>query len=438
MGQRQRSPKVFFGWWTVIAGGVIDIWAAGFQVYGISALFKPISQSLGITRMQTSIVGSIGRLEGGIEAPITGWLTDKYGPKWILMFSVFLMSLALVLMYYANSLLAYLIIWGVLLGTGHNIYSLPVDTAISNWFVRLRGKALSLRWVLSGLSGVLVLPLIAWLLTVYEWRTVCVIGGVGMALIGFPLAWFLIKPKRPEYYGLLPDGARIREEGTALDQMVDRGRDYAAELEEVEFTARQAMITPAYWINLLVQSVHMLVGPVMSIHTIPFLTDMGIDPLKAAGMMSLMIGVSIPARFIGGYIADRLRIGQLRFLKGAAYFFQAVGIVVFLQYQTISMIFVWFILYGIGQGAGHTINPLIIARYFGRKAYGSIRGSLVMMSTPVGIIAPMYAGWVYDTSGSYISAFYLFGILLVVSAVLACFILPPKPPVQLSGIQKIL
>jgi OFA family oxalate/formate antiporter-like MFS transporter len=102
------------------------------------------------------------------------------------------------------------------------------------------------------------------------------------------------------------------------------------------------------------------------------------------------------------------------------------------------MVFIWFILYGIGQGAGHTINPLIIARYFGRKAYGSIRGSLIMMSTPVGIIAPMYAGWVYDTSGSYISAFYLFGILLVVSAVLACFILPPKQPAKLSDIRKIL
>ena len=438
MIKKSRFPKIFFGWWTVIAGGVIDIWGAGYQVYGISAFLKPISQELGFSRATMSIASSIGRLEGGLEGPAVGWISDRYGPKWPIMASVFCMALALILMNYVGSLWAFLLVWGVLLGTGHNLLSLPLDKAVTNWFVKKRGLALSIRWVLSGLSGVLVLPLIAWLIITQGWRMTCVIGGVVMALIGFPLAWFFVKQKRPEYYGLLPDGARVEPGLEAdIDAMIHRGMEYASSSEEIEFTARQALRTLAYWLMVGVQAVHMLVGPVMSIHCIPFLTDIGIDPLKAAGMMALMIGSSIPARFIGGLIADRMSRNHLRFLKGGAYLLQAIGVTVFLLNPTVAMIFVWFILYGIGQGAGATVNPLMLARYFGRKAYGSIRGTMTMVATPIGIVAPVYAGWIYDTTGSYMVAFVQFAVLLAVSGIIALFIFPPKPPAEISGIRKI-
>jgi nitrate/nitrite transporter NarK len=78
------------------------------------------------------------------------------------------------------------------------------------------------------------------------------------------------------------------------------------------------------------------------------------------------------------------------------------------------------------------------ARYFGRKAFGSIGGTSSMFVTPVGVIAPIYAGWVYDTTGSYMTAFTLFAVLLVVSASILPFIRPPKPPAQLTDVRQIL
>jgi len=436
--KKRRFPKLFFGWWTVIAGGVIDLWGAGYQVYGISALFKPISQELGFSRATTSIASSIGRLEGGLEGPITGWISDRYGPKWLVIGSVFLMAVSLVLMYYVNSLWAFLLVWGVILGTGHNILSLPLDKAITNWFVKKRGLAISIRWVLSGFSGVLVLPLIALLITTQGWRMSCVIGGVVMAIIGFPLAIFGVKQKRPEYYGMLPDGALV-EPGLENDinGMINKGVEYASDSEEIEFTARQALRTPAYWLTVSVQTVHMLLGPVMSIHLIPFLTDIGIGQLQAAGMMALMVGASIPSRFIGGLIADRLRKNHLRFLKGSSFLLQAIGVTVFLLNQSVAMIFVWFLLYGIGRGMGQTVNPVMVASYFGRKAYGSIRGSMMLVATPIGIAAPVYAGWIYDFTGSYMVAFIQLAVLIGLSGIVTFFVVPPKPPARISDIHSI-
>ncbi|MFC1953382.1 MFS transporter [Chloroflexota bacterium] len=439
MIKKREYPRVFFGWWTVIAGGVIDLWGAGFQVYGISALFKPIASELGFSRAQMTFPSSIGRLEGGLEGPLIGWISDKHGYKWLIMAGVFCMALALIMMNYVGSLWAYVLVWGVLLGTGHNMLASPIDKAITDWFVKKRGLALSIRWVLSGLSGVLVLPLIAWLITTQDWRMTCVIGGVVMVLIGFPLVLFGVKQKRPEYYGMLPDGARVETGLEAdTDAMIDKGVEYASSLGEIEFTARQALRTPAYWMIVGVQTVYMLMGPVMSIHLIPFLTDRGIDLIKAAGMMALMIGASIPSRFIGGLLADRLNINHIRYLKGGAYLLQALGVTVFLLNPTIEMIFVWFILYGIGQGSGQTVNPLMMARYFGRKAYGSIRGTMTVVATPIGIVAPVYAGWIYDTTGSYMTAFVQLAVLIAVAGIVTFFIFPPKPPTQISDVRKIL
>jgi len=97
-----RLHKVYFGWWTVLTGGLIALWGHGFHTYGFSALFKPISSELGFSRTVTSVAASIGRFEGGIEAPITGLITDRFGPRWIVILGIFCISLGLILMKYGT------------------------------------------------------------------------------------------------------------------------------------------------------------------------------------------------------------------------------------------------------------------------------------------------------------------------------------------------
>lgn len=435
-----RFPRIYFGWWTALAGGVLALWGYGYQAYGISALFKPISSELGFSRTATSVAASIGRFEGGFEAPIVGWMTDRFGPRWIVLCGVFFISVALVLMYFVHSLWSYYLVWGGLLAFSVNIaLSIPIDAAISNWFVRKRGVALSIKWAFSGLSGVVALPLIAWLINVQGWRMTCVTGGLVMAAVGLPLAWFFLKQRRPEYYGLLPDGAKMAEDEVAdVDQMIERGARYAAEVSEVEFTVKQVFRTRVYWLLIAVNSVNALISPAISIHTIPFLTDLGIDSLVAAGMMSVMLGTSVPARVFGGTIADRLDTGRLRFLLAGAYLLEFAGIGIFLLTRTVASIYIWYVLWGLGMGTAYVMNPVLRARYFGRKAYGSIQGFNSLILMPVGVIAPIYAGWVYDSTGSYISAFTSFVALLAAAIVLVMFARPPRPPEVITDIRRIM
>ncbi|MFC1957901.1 MFS transporter [Chloroflexota bacterium] len=185
-------------------------------------------------------------------------------------------------------------------------------------------------------------------------------------------------------------------------------------------------------------ALYSLVVTGLTIHFIAFLTDIGIEPIKAAGLLAIRAAVSIPARFFGGLISDRLKKGHLQFLLAGAYGLQGVGFLFFLLHPTTTMIYVWMILYGIGHGVALVLTVLIRGRYFGRKSFGSIRGVSMLVITPLGIVAPIYAGWAYDTTGSYISTFTLFTALLIFSSVIMLVASPPKPPDQVTDVDKIL
>ncbi|MBE9483124.1 MAG: MFS transporter [Chloroflexi bacterium] len=438
MIRKRKFPKVFPGWWTVLAGSFISAWGIGFHIHGFSALFKPIASELGLNRSTTSIAASIGRLGRGIESPLAGWLADRFGPRFLVTIGIFIAGLGLVLMNYINSLWSFYIVWGVILGTGINIgLEIPLDKAITSWFVKKRGKALSVRWFFTGLAG-LVLFFVAWLVSTQGWRMTCVIGGLVTWSVGLPLAWLLVRPRRPEYYGLLPDGATT-EAGPDDDvsRMIARGVNYAAEVNEVEFTIRQAIRTPAYWMLIIAESVHTVGFSAILTHGVPFLTDMGIEPVKAAALVGTIILASTPSRLLGGFLADRVKTGHLRFIMGGAFILQAIGITAFLLNQTIAMIYVFLILFWIGTGIALPFPAAIRARYFGRKAFGSIAGTSMIFLTPVGVIAPIYAGWVYDNTGSYIPAFTLFAIAFVISAVLVSLASVPKSPAQITDVRKV-
>jgi sugar phosphate permease len=141
-----------------------------------------------------------------------------------------------------------------------------------------------------------------------------------------------------------------------------------------------------------------------------------------------MIFCTIPSRFFSGVVVDHVKKSYLGYLIGISLLLQTIGIAAFLLRPGITMAYVFFILYGIGSGAPSTLSVLMRSRYFGRKAYGSISGFYSLVNAPAALIAPIYAGWVYDTTSSYATAFISFAVIAGLCAVVACFIRPPASP----------
>jgi MFS family permease len=91
------------------------------------------------------------------------------------------------------------------------------------------------------------------------------------------------------------------------------------------------------------------------------------------------------------------------------------------------LLYLYISIYGsIGLGFCSTVTPIIKSRYFGRKSFTTIHGAQQFLAAIAGIIAPIYAGWVFDITNSYMSVFYTLFILILISALLMFFANPPK------------
>jgi MFS family permease len=431
-----KSHKIFFGWWQALVTCTWGGLGGGFQGYGISVFFKPLAAELGLSRAVASLAAGTSRLEGGFVSPLTGWLVDKYGPRWVIFTGICIVGIGLALMYFINSVWQYILVWGVIVATGQNLgFGLAIDKSITDWFVKKRGLAFAMRFVLVGILGVIVLPIVTWLVTTQGWRMTNLIWAVVM-FAGLPLLWFFVKQNRPEYYGLLPDGATVEEEAAGTSQIIDKGVEYASSLGETEFTFRQALKTPTYWLLTVGWAAGQIAVGGITIHFIPFLTDMGIDPTVASGMMAIMVFFTIPSRFLAGFLGDRVKIDHLRFFLAGLFLLVAVGIAAFLLNQTTAMIYVFLILFGLGSGAGIVVRIIILGRYFGRKAFGTIHGTANMFAAPISFLAPVYSGWIYDTTGSYRIALITFAALAAFATFFICLVRPPKAPAEVTDVHK--
>jgi MFS family permease len=435
--KKRRFPKIYIGWWIDIVTGITSGLAYGFYGLGISALFKPITSELGLSRAVSSVATSIGRLEGGIEAPITGVLSDRFGPKRLMLIGALIMGTGLALMYFVNSTWSYYVVWAMIVGSGHQLgFTLAADKVQMNWFVRKRGLAVGIRFGLLGFCGAMVLPIVALLTEAHGWRVACLIWSA-VIFASIPVMLYFVKENRPEYYGLLPDGAKVdKEQGKTIDAMIDQGVKYAASIQETEFTVRQAWRTSAYWMLVAAAAVFGVVNSGITLHCIPFLTDIGVAPAVAGGMMGMMVLFQVPSRFIAGWLSDRFGKDRMAYLIAGAFLFVALGLTIFLLDQTVKTAYVFLALYGFGVGATTPLLLAVLGRYFGRKAWGSIRGSSQLLAAPISMLSPVYAGWVFDVSGSYISVFVLYAALATVAALLICFVRPPKPPPIVAGIRQ--
>jgi MFS family permease len=410
---------MYFGWYTVLAGAVIACWGYGSWYYGTSALFKPLTTEYGWTRAQLSAAFSMRSIEGGLEGPIGGMLIDKYGPRKITIISTIIASLGLLMVLFVRDIWQFVFVWGFVVSLGFNLglYD-TVNAAVAKWFVKKRGRALSLVTIGGGLGAPVVVPVMTWIIINYGWRPALVFIALSMLIVCLPLAWFGMRDHPPEHYGLLPDG------DTVIKRKGDEVRAMEA-YEEYEFTPKQALRTRSFWMVLLSFALSGGITAAVTMHQMPYLMDMGIDPMAAAGVLGLMATMSLPGRVVFAWVGDKW--GERKSLM-LGYALKTVGVLIWTVAQDIPTIMLFVVLYGIGYGGTIPVSTSLRASYFGRKAYATITGYITFFTALSNIAYPIFAGWSYDVTGSYVGAFTLIAGAQALAIVFMFFAKKPKLP----------
>ena len=411
-GNREKEG-VFYGWWIVLAGSISQAYTSGTFWQGFGAFFDPIIEQFGWSRALTAGAMSLQRMESGGVSPFVGWFIDKFGPRNVMLFGTFLTALGFILLSRIQELWQFYAAFLILtLGLSFGTF-LIVTTAVANWFVENRSKALSFTMAGSGLGGVLV-PVVIWLIATTDWRTGLVIVGIGCLVVGIPVS-FVMK-SRPEDYGMLPDGAPLPEDGGEQEQSSDSTPRRSALSGEVTMTTREALRSRVFWQLAIAMGVS---GMVMSasIHQIPAISSFGMSR-EVAGIAILGVSLfSVAGRLGSGYFGDRL---DKRHVIAVALMFQFVGTIVFAFSSEIWHLVIFVILWGFGFGASIPVRFALIADLFGRRHYGSIMGTLMTTSAVFGVVAPVLVGWLADIRENYREPFVLmaFSVLIAIPMIL--------------------
>jgi cyanate permease len=81
--------------------------------------------------------------------------------------------------------------------------------------------------------------------------------------------------------------------------------------------------------------------------------------------------------------------------------------------------------YGLAHGLPTPLILISISRYLGRKAFCAICGMAVMSMSPAAFISPVHTGWIFDSTGSYSAALFVFTSISLVVIILLSFLKTP-------------
>ncbi|MFB0506368.1 MAG: MFS transporter [Thermodesulfobacteriota bacterium] len=404
---------IFYGWWIVFACFLIAFYVGGACFYSLTAFFEPIAGEFGWSYTQVSIAFSLRGLEMGILAPLVGFLVDRLGSRKLAFSGVLIVGFSLILLGLTNSLVMFYSAFILLAFGTSGCASTVLLTVVAQWFKRNVGKAMGIVACGFGAGGLLI-PLIVWLIDLYQWRTTLILLGLGTWILGIPLS-FVIRHK-PEKYGYFPDG-----ETTAgpTSSHRDRGRE-----EQGNF--KEALMGRNFWKIGVAEATRMMTTMAIITHIMPYLSSIGMPRSSAAFVATSIPLLSITGRFGFGWLGDFF---DKRDVLAVLYCLLGIGTLAFSYIHVKWLILPFLLLFPPAFGGTVSLRGAIVREYFGRASFGRLIGIIMGMAAIGGVIGPSTAGWAFDNVGSYHGVWLAFAGTTVIAIVL---ILRLKTPGQMG------
>src|SRR5258707_1303844 len=411
--------KIFYGWWMVGAGSVMQFVQGTLLLHAFGAYFAVLRDDRGWSKTELSGAAAMHQLEAAVLGPLLGWFLDRFGPQWVIRTGAVVFGCGFMLLSQIDSLLAF---YGAFIMTaiGASLCGFfPMNVALIHWFEKKRARALSMMQI--GMAGGgLCVPLVAAALAIWGWRATAFASGVLIILICLPIS-FIIR-SRPEDYGLRMDGAAPGSPDS-ISGLKDEKKDATR-----DFTAREALRTQAFWLLSLGHGFALFVVMGVNTHAITHMKEgLGYSIEVASLVITLQTVAQLCGVGIGAWIGDRL---NKRLISAGCMLGHMAGLL-FLTYAVNgAMIVAYALLHGAAWGLRGPMMQAIRADYFGRSAIGMILGLSFMIIVIGQVGGPMIAGMLSDLTGNYRAGFTVLALLAGLGSAFFLFAKRPARPVR--------
>ncbi|HCY88085.1 MAG TPA: hypothetical protein DHV36_23310 [Desulfobacteraceae bacterium] len=408
------APAPFIGWQIVLSASLILFVSSGIGFYSHSLILDPLMKAHGWSKGTVSAAITLFFFSNGITGAIIGRWIDRYGPKWFLVSGALVFSTGLYALTRINSVpllfLAYLI-----MSTGFCATALiPANTLITNWFIRRRGFAMSIANTGLSAGGVILVPLISFLILRMGLTTaLLVLGGLYIAII-CPIALLGIV-HRPADINQFPDGLPPDAPMAETDDACGHGPGRS-------WTRGQAMKTLAFWTIALAFMLALAGQIAYLIHQVSFLSQY-LSPANAAAAVSITAGASIAGRLLLGLFVDRW---NNRYVTICCVLFQGTAVTVLAFHHHVFILYLCTLVFGLTMGPLIMMQSLLTAECFGMPSFATVSGTIGLITMPGAAFGPVIAGMIFDLTQSYQWSFLLFAGASFLSAAIVWFARPPE------------
>ena len=394
--------QIYYGWWIVLASFVVAFYVAGTIFYGFTAFIEPLAIEFGWSYTQISLAASLRGLEMGLFAPFVGILVDRFGSRNLLFSGVLVLGFAIILLGFTQSLAMF---YGALIliafGAG-GCTSVVTMTAVANWFDKNVGKAMGVTASGFGASG-LIVPVIVWMIGAFGWRTASIILGIGMWIIGIPVAF--VMRNRPEEDDNAPNGAKSDKSGH-----LSQRHTHAKRFRYKEILKKKSLL----FVNLAEMVRFMALVAVVT-HIMPYLSTMGISRVNSGLIAAGIPLLSITGRFGFGWLGD---IFEKKYMMAISYSLMGLGMLALCYVKLTGFIYIFLFFFSNGFGGITVLRGAFLREYYGRYNFGKLLGIMMGFGACGGIIGPTVAGWVFDRMGSYYFIWLAFSALVGLAIIL--------------------
>lgn len=410
------TRRIYYGWWILAASIVGMTVVSGLAAWSLGLYVRPLEEEFGWSRAEVSIGFSVGILVSGLAGPGIGRLVDRFGPRASVIIGAILAALTFQLLAATGSLWQWYVFSGINAAARQMMFFIPFQALTSRWFDRRRGAALSLLGIGFSLGGFVVLPLLAFVIELTDWRFGFVFSGILAAAVVLPLAVFVVRddptPEEWESFG----EARDREGSTPSNA--------------TSITLSAAMRMPIFWVLAfgLMLFFYGMIG--WTVHLVPFFESRDISRETAALLVSGASGVGIISRLGLGIFVDRFE--RFERMAVALIALLSFGMCVLLLDSGIPGVLIFLGLWVIGTTTGAIAEALTLTRAFGMAHFATILGAIVVIETLGEIVSPSLAGFIFDTTGSYDWALVMYALTFLGSATMFAIASRMTYPVRLA------
>ncbi|MGE3793059.1 MAG: MFS transporter [Dehalococcoidia bacterium] len=383
------------------------------QVAGV--FLRPMTRELGWTIAEFALAGSLAFAASGLMGFVIGPWIDRYGPRPLMLIGAGVLGGALMAASRIQEPWQFILLQVLAGGAGNSLVGpMVVNTALSKWFVVRRGWAIALGSMGIGAAGLVVPVVMTRVVDSFGWREAFVILGLAVWVIALPVA--LMMRRQPEDYGLLPDGRN------ASDQETVGGRAAFAAVQsdfDNSYTRREAVRTPGVWLITFGMACFMLAMSAVLLHGIPYMTDAGFSRSQAAAAVAVGGGGNLVSKFAWGWLLARLHVRVLFAFSFALAATGGVLMVVAAETGSAAVMYLAFLVWGLGFGGGIPLSEFIWAKYYGRRYLGAVRSVGVPFGIVFGASGGLLVARYYDVVGDYTGAWlaltgvYLVGVCLI-------------------------